>query len=58
MKTSRYLEKRLDISLVPRLLISLVGYSIPWVIDQADNQYDTQEDSWWANYFFHALIVK
>jgi hypothetical protein len=58
MKTSRYLENRLDISLVPRLLISLVGYLIPWVTDQAVNRYDAQEDSWWANYFFHALIVK
>jgi hypothetical protein len=38
MKTGSYLENRLDISLVPQLFASLVGYLIPWVLDQAANR--------------------
>jgi len=58
METGRYLENSKDILLVPLLFTTLVSYLIPWVTDQAVNQYDAQEDSWWADYFVHALIVK
>lgn len=39
MKTGGYLENMLDISLVPRLFTSLLGYLIPWLTDWAVNQY-------------------